>query len=149
MRGKVICPICKQHALFFSSESDGVSPMEVRVEREFAEARLYAHILEQHPAGAARAPVQLKLAYARNRRKLAAWEATAAEPAAAAPEPGAKPRGEATAGPAPRTMKSPPVGAEKKPARSQPRKAAPKPPPGAARGRSGARSRSTPKGQAK
>jgi len=68
MRGKVICPVCKEHALFFSSEADGVSPLDVRVEREFAEARLYAHILEQHQAAAARAPVQLKLAYAKNRK---------------------------------------------------------------------------------
>jgi hypothetical protein len=153
MRGKVVCPICKSEALFFSSEADGISPLEARVEREFAEARLYQHILDQHQGAAPRAPIQFKMAYAKNRKKLAAWAATEAEKPAAAAEPKPEPKRAAQppARPAEAAHRAPAKAApEKKPARPKVRRsAAPKPPPGAARGRSGGRGKPAPRGRAK
>ncbi|HEX9639180.1 MAG TPA: hypothetical protein VGB99_16725 [Acidobacteriota bacterium] len=143
MRGKVVCPICKTHELHFSGEADGTSPLEARVEREFAEARLYAHILERHEALTARAPIALKLAYSRNRKKLAAWAETEAEK----PAPPAAERAVETAPKRPRSEPKKAAEPVKKRAGRKPKSAAPKPPPGAARGRSGARGKA--KGRAK
>jgi hypothetical protein len=126
MRGKILCPICKVHALFFANEADGTSPLEARVEREFAEARMFQHVLEAHPSATGRVPIQLKLAYAKHRKKVEAWSSLSA------PEPS----GAAERGPAAAEAQALKAAPRAQGARSAARAS---PPPGAARGRSSGR----------